>query len=219
MTTRMRQLDRIVRLQSRSVTRDRFGGEVVSWTDAGELWASVRITGVREQYVSNANRERATRNAIMRVHYDDRITEAGHRIIYDNHAWDIIGIDPDIGRRRWLDLTVETEIGGEDFQPRHYAIMAGLSDDATADAAEFTLSAANGRIEFPAFTDKHILLWRDASEPDLTVFELEADPTHDNQFPTFTKQAATLALNGAAGNVWVSNHALTFPEAMAARVA
>ena len=211
-------LDRIVTLQSRAVSRDRFGGEVETWADVGEIWARVRITGVREQYVSNADREQALRNAIMRVRFDEAITAAEHRIIWDDHAWDILGLD-EIGYRRFLDLTVQTEVGGVDFLPRHYNIRAGLSDDDQPVAAEFTLGHTGARIDFPAFSGKHMLLWRDVAEPELTTFVLVNDITHENQLAGFTKFGMTVEVNGTMGNVWVSNQLLTFAEAMSARVA
>lgn len=213
------RLDRIITLQERVVTRDSFGSEAEAWDDYAEIWAKVRTTGVSEQYLNNSNREQARRNAIMRIHYREDIDET-MRVVYDDHAWDIVGIDePDNTYRRYLDLTCWTEIGGVRFLPNAFNIRAGLSDDAIPEAAEFTIDHSGGDILFPAFTNKHILLWRDAAEPELTAFVLTDDATRENQLTAFTKYTAQVDLNGTMGNVWVSNQLLTFTDPMEAQVA
>ena len=204
----------MVDIQERVVTRDRFGSEVESWEDFVTVWARVRGTGVREQYVTNADREQALRNAIMRIRYREDITAARHRIIYDEHAWDILGVDEaPTTFRRFLDLTVQTEIGGLRFMPTPFTVKAGLSADAVPIASDFTIDHASAYIEFPAFVDMHIVLWRDASEPDLTQVVFSSDPTAQNQFLGFTKYATTVEIGGVQGNAWVSDQLLTFPTA------
>ena len=111
----------------------------------------------------------------MRIRWRSDISEAEHRLVYDHHAWNILGIDA-IGRREFMDLTVRTEIGGVLFLPPPFNVKAGLSDDAIPTAAEFTIDHTTAYIAFPAFTDKHILLWRDALEPHLGDGRVQVRP-------------------------------------------
>ena len=106
MTTR--PLDRIVQIQERRVSRDRFGGEVESWAYFDDVWASVRLTGVREQYLDNADRELVTRNAIIRIRWRDDLDET-MRLVYDDVEWDVLGYD-EIGYRRFLDVTAMADV-------------------------------------------------------------------------------------------------------------
>ena len=159
-------LTSIVTLEEKVVTRDSFGSDVERWDTVDDLWASIRQTGATEQYLTEADRVQAIRNAIVRIRWRSDISEAEHRLVYDHHAWNILGIDA-IGRREFMDLTVRTEIGGVLFLPAPFNVKAGLSDDAIPTAAEFTIDHTAAYVAFPAFTDKHILLWRDALEPDL----------------------------------------------------
>ena len=215
----MRPLDRIVTLQRRVVSRDSFGSEVERWDTVEDLWASVRLTGVREQYLSNANREQATRNGIFRVRVRDDISAGTHRLVYEDHAWDILGVDPEIHFRRFLDLTCETEIGGVDYVPAGFDIRGGLSDDATPVASEITLVHDRTRLTFQPFSNKHVIIWRDADEPDITAVVFEDDITSENQLAGFTKFGMTVAVGGVAGNAWVSDHPLTFTEVKVLEVA
>ena len=87
----MPTFDRIVELQSRRVTRDSFGGEVVSWSEIEKVRANVDQTGVSENFENNANRDLALRNATIRIRWRDDVQETA-RVVYDGLAWDIKGI-------------------------------------------------------------------------------------------------------------------------------
>ena len=65
----MPRLDRIVELQALRTTRDRFGGEVVSWAQIEKVWAFVKQTGVSENFQNDADRNIALRNATIRVRW------------------------------------------------------------------------------------------------------------------------------------------------------
>ena len=212
MTTQ--RLDRLVDLQERVVTRDDYGGEAESWDEIATVWARVRQTGVREQYVNNADREQATRNALMRIRFREDVTEAEHRVLYDQHAWDILGID-EIGYRRFLDLTVQTELGGELQYASGFTVIGGLSDDDVPEAAELTVAFAGSRITFPAFTDKHVLIGRLATEADIVTVVFTDDASMDNQVAGFTEYATPVDLY----SVWVSNQRLTFADERTLEVA
>ena len=114
MTTRARATpvasgpkNRIVDLQRRVVTRDSLGGEVTTWQSVENVWATVRVTGVSENFVNDANRAVPLRNGTVLIVWRNDVTEL-HRIVYDGLAWDIKGIR-EVGFRRELLLYCQTD--------------------------------------------------------------------------------------------------------------
>ena len=99
------QLDRRILIQNRSVVRDTSGGEVVTWVDFATVWATVRRTGAREQYLSGSNREQASQNAVFRIRFRDDL-DATMRIVHEGSNFDILGVEP-VGRKRHLDITAQ----------------------------------------------------------------------------------------------------------------
>ena len=91
----------------------------------------------------------------------------------------------------------------------YFTVVGGLSVDAIPEEAELTIASAEHRIAYPAYTDRYVLIWRLASEPDLTSVVLESDPTNENQIGGWTKYNATILNAGRSGNVWVSDQLLT----------
>ena len=136
MTTR--RLDRIIEIQRRVVTRDSFGSEVETWAELETVWANVNQTGADEAFRNEANREVATRDARMTIHYRDDIDET-MRVIYDERAWDIRGI-AEIGFKNKLELLVQANIGSERHPFTGYTLMGGLSIDDIPEAGEITIS-------------------------------------------------------------------------------
>ena len=55
-----------------------------------------------------------------------------------------------------------------------------------------------------------VLLWRLASQGDLTSVVLGNDPTRQNQIGGWTKFGSTVDVGSDTGNVWVSDQLLTF---------
>lgn len=204
------RLDRLITIQQRVDSRDDFGGVVEQWVDLDNVWARFERQSGQEPYRREANRQQAIRSGVLRILYRSDVTEIS-RIVYEDHAWDILGID-EVGFRRYMDLTVQTEVGGERYLPRHYTILAGISDDATPEVAELTVGHDGGRITFEPFADKHVLIGRAASEPALTTVVFDDDDTRANQIPGFTQFAMVIAVDGMDYNVWVSNQLLTFAE-------
>ena len=94
--------------------------------------------------------------------------------------------------------------------PGTVTVRGGLSADDTPTAPEINIVGMNHVISFPAFTNMHVLVWRLASQGDLTSIVLGSDPTNQNQIGGFTKFANTINKGGVAGNVWVSDQSLTF---------
>ena len=201
------RLDRIIEIQRRAVTRDSFGGEIVTWAEVDTVWAHVNQTGADEAFENEANRERATRDARMTIHYRDDIDET-MRVIYDERTWDIRGI-AEIGFKDKLELLTQADIGGQVHPFSDFTVLGGLSVDDIPEASEITIAQTAHKLSFPAITNMYILIWRLASEPDLTAVVLSTDPTNANQIGGWTKYPTTVDVGGETGNVWVSDHALT----------
>lgn len=209
--------DRLVDVQQRVATRDAYGGEVVSWATLYKVWAQVETRGSNtERYENQANRELAARTAVFRFPWRDGIDET-HRLVFDNHAWDIEGM-AEIGYRRVLELYAETDVGRR-ITVSPLSVIAGLSTDAMPDAAELTLMLTDGAFTFAPFTDRYILLARLSTEPDFTAAVLRSDATGLNQIQAFTKFPSTVTVDSKVYNVWVSNQLLTFSEEQMMEVA
>lgn len=213
----MAELNRIVTIQRRVVSRGAFGSEVESWDDLDVVWARVNQMGVSEEFENNSDREQALRNAQLRIRYREDVDET-MRVLYQEHAWDIVGI-AELRNRRFLNLFCQTEIGGQHFVGKALTLHAGLSADMVAEASEFTLNDVAGVVTFPAFASMHVLLWRLETEPDIASVIFDSDPTRANQVTGFTKQAAALEVSGEIGNVWKSNQILTFAQETVVEVA
>ena len=100
----------------------------------------------------------------------------------------------------------------ENLCPTTHTLLGGLSADAVPVAAELTIDPVvgmAGRINYGIFAGMHVLIWRDASQPDITSVVIASDPTQANQVGGFTKYGSTVDVGGTDGNVWVSNQSLT----------
>ena len=104
----------LIGIQTRTVTRDDFGGEVERWIDSDLTWASVTHVSAAERFGDGSDRVQATRVArftIRRYTAQDDITEANNRVVFRNKAWDITGVTrPE--RRALDDLTITAEYRG-----------------------------------------------------------------------------------------------------------
>ena len=197
--------DRIIAIQERTVVRDRFGGEVVTWVELDKVWANVLTRNqTAERWEANSNREQATRTAAMRLLWRDGVDET-MRIVYDGLAWDIEGI-AEIGYRRELEIYAVADTAS---LPHVFTVLGGLSDDAVPEASEITVTGDGPRITLPPHTAKHHLVWRLATEADVRSIILDSDPTRLNQIGAYTKYGSTVTVGGLDGNVWVSNQQIT----------
>ena len=123
-------LDRIVELQELRITRDRFGGEVESWSEIEKVWANVKQSGTSERFQNDADRAIALRNATIRIRWRGDVQETG-RVVYDGFPWDIKGI-AEIGFRResWI-LSARRTCTGRKFYSRRSLTRAGCSGATT----------------------------------------------------------------------------------------
>lgn len=90
-----------VTIQQKSVTRDSFGAETVSWTDVAVVWAAIEPLQGREFFsAQQVNAEVTTR---IRIRYRSGITPA-MRVLFGSRAFDIQGIINIEERNRELHL-------------------------------------------------------------------------------------------------------------------
>lgn len=107
---RIGQLDRYVRIEKKSVTKDSdFGSEVITWVTHKEVWAQITdITSrMQESTVHDLRLLKRPCKVIMR--YDDTIT-ADMRLVLidrDNRILQIVTNPAEIGRREAIEFTAE----------------------------------------------------------------------------------------------------------------
>lgn len=107
---RVGQLDRYIRIEKKSVTKDpNYGSEVVTWNTYKECWASVTdITSrMQESTVNDLRLLKQPCKVIMR--YDSTI-DATMRLVMidrDNRILQIVTKPAEIGRREAIEFTAE----------------------------------------------------------------------------------------------------------------
>lgn len=95
------QLDRRVMLQSKSVTRDAMGGEIITWVNQVEVWARVEPLRGREFFA--ANKEDTEVTTRIQIYYRADITTAW-RAVCEGTAYDITEIIDVELRHREMEL-------------------------------------------------------------------------------------------------------------------
>lgn len=89
-------------------------------------------------------------------------------------------------------------------------VLGGLSTDEIPEGSELTIDPIGHSIEYPAYTDQHVLIWRLGTEPDLVSVVFASDPTDLNQLGAWTLWPNPVTLtDGRVGRVLVSNQLLT----------
>ncbi|MCK9326407.1 MAG: phage head closure protein [Bacteroidales bacterium] len=78
-----------VAIQRKTVVRDTFGGETVSWTDVATAWMSLKPLSGRELYAAQQAHAETTHKAIMR--YVAGITP-NDRLKYGERIFDITSV-------------------------------------------------------------------------------------------------------------------------------
>ena len=101
-----------------------------------------------------------------------------------------------------------------DVFPVALTVRGGSSDDSTPSSTELTITgdlvASHSEIEIPTYAgDKHDLIARLASEPDITSLIIQSDPTRVNQLVGFDEWPDVVTSGGRDYAVWVSIHALS----------
>ena len=98
------RLNRVIGIQHKAVTRDRFGSEIEAWVTLANIWADKLSVKPAERFIKTSartvNRSKAQFKIIQRDDLDETM-----RVIDDNGVtWDIIGIIKN--DRRFLTLQV-----------------------------------------------------------------------------------------------------------------
>lgn len=78
-----------IAVQRKSVVRDTFGGETVSWTDVAMVWMSLRPLSGRELYAAQQAHAETTHKAVMR--YMAGVTP-NDRLKYGDRIFDMISV-------------------------------------------------------------------------------------------------------------------------------
>lgn len=101
------QLDRQIILQQRSVTRDAFGAEIVTYATFATVWAQkVEMSG-REFFTAKQVTPEVVRK--YRIRWLAGVNESMRLV--DGETWDIQRIT-EIDRRKWLEITVKVPTNG-----------------------------------------------------------------------------------------------------------
>lgn len=95
------RLDRLVTLQSRTVTRNAQGEDVASYADLATVWAEKFDLRGREFFAAQQSRAEVTTR--WRIRYRDDL-RAVDRVVYDGTAYDVVSPPAEIGRRLGLEL-------------------------------------------------------------------------------------------------------------------
>ena len=94
-------------IQQKSVTRDTYGAEVVSWTNVATVWAAVEPLAGNERYVNTVDQRIAEATTRIRIRYRDGIDSlmrVVHTIGTYSHTYDIRAILNQWGRFKELHL-------------------------------------------------------------------------------------------------------------------
>ena len=97
------RLDRIVTLESPIVSRDSYGGEIITWLAVVTVWANKRPLSAKERFIATANRRQATRRAVWRIRYRSDINELWRVVDAQRRIWGVEGITK-ASDNKWLDL-------------------------------------------------------------------------------------------------------------------
>ena len=94
--------------------------------------------------------------------------------------------------------------------PGVLTVRFGTSDDDVPSAAELSIEAEDGVGEVLAYAgEKHLVIGRLATEPDVTSVLFSDDTSQTNQIGAFTRASGVVGLGGQDWAVWVSNQLLT----------
>lgn len=97
---RRHELDQQVTLQSRSVTQDAAGQEVITWVDVATVWAQVQAVRGREFFAAAQTQQEQTVKVRINYRADVLLT---WRLVWQGRNHDITGVIP-VGRNDMLEL-------------------------------------------------------------------------------------------------------------------
>jgi SPP1 family predicted phage head-tail adaptor len=100
------RLDRRVQLQSRVVTRNASGEDVVTYSVVGDVWAEKFDLRGREFYAAQQAKADVTTRWRIRWRSDVSVL---HRLVYEGRSYDI-NAAAEIGRREGLELVTTADV-------------------------------------------------------------------------------------------------------------
>ena len=94
----------LVTVQSYTATRDNSGGEIRTYTDFAQFYASVRYQSASERLEGDRNVE--TKKALFKARFDSdtKNITAKMRLVFNNANWDITGVIF-LGRDETIEIT------------------------------------------------------------------------------------------------------------------
>lgn len=98
------RLNTRVTLQRRTAGQDSAGQPIDGWTDVGPDWAYFRVLSGLEAIKADA--VTSVTKASCRVRYREDLTP-DMRVLVAGEPWGIVSVQPDVNRRRFVDLIVE----------------------------------------------------------------------------------------------------------------
>lgn len=96
-----------IKIQQKSVTRDTFGGETVTWTDVVTVWAAIEPISGREYYA--AQQVQAEASTRIRIRYYAGITTS-MRVLWGTRYFDILSVIDIQERGREIHLMCKEEV-------------------------------------------------------------------------------------------------------------
>lgn len=100
------KLDQLITLQSKSVTRDAMGGEVVTWVTQNEVWAEYQPLSGREYFAAKI--EQAESVIRFKIRRGTSVTTAW-RLLWKAVAYDINDVVPIDGKHEEFHLMCQTQ--------------------------------------------------------------------------------------------------------------
>lgn len=98
------QLNRRIRIQSLTSTRDEIGQPINEWQDVATVWANIRHLSGTETIKADA--PTSTLRASIRIRYRAGI-DAGMRVLHGETVYNIAAVMPDEEGRKFVDLVAE----------------------------------------------------------------------------------------------------------------
>ena len=98
------RLNTRVTLQRRTAGQDAAGQPIDGWTDIGPVWADFRVLSGMEAIKADALT--SVTKASCRVRYREDLTH-DMRAMVAGEAWGIVSIQPDVNKRRFVDIVLE----------------------------------------------------------------------------------------------------------------
>lgn len=98
------RLNTRVTLQRRTAGQDAAGQPIDGWADVATTWADFRVLQGLEAIRADATT--ATSRASCRLRWRDDLAP-DMRVLVGSQPWAIVSVQPDVGRRRFVDLVLE----------------------------------------------------------------------------------------------------------------